>query len=71
MCTQQDPDTVMVCDVAIADVRGALDGLSATFTHVDYQGTLVHSGDPAAREEFRQRVNTALAAHGGRLADDG
>ena len=71
MCTQQDPDTVMVCDVAIADVRGALDGLPATFTHVDYEGTLVVSGDPAARQEFRRRINAALAPHGGRLQDDG
>lgn len=71
MCTQTDADTVMVCDVAIADVRGALTGLPATFTHVDFEGTLVRSGDPAARDEFRRRMNAALAPHGGRLADDG
>ena len=71
MCTEHDPDTVMVCDVAIGDVRASLHGLPATFQHVDFEGTLVSSGDPAARDEFRRRVNAALAPHGGRLSDDG
>jgi hypothetical protein len=71
MCTERDADTVMVCDVAIGDVRAALAGLPATFMHVDYEGTLVVSSDPAARGEFRRRVNAALAPHGGRLDGSG
>jgi hypothetical protein len=68
MCTSEAPDTVVVCDVALADVRrvvGALPGV--TLTHVPFEGTRVHSRGDVAVEAFRAAVGEAIAPHGGSL----
>jgi hypothetical protein len=64
VCTSENERSVVVCDVALPDVRriaGALPGV--TLTHLPYEGTRVEStGDVAA---FRAAVNEAIAPHGG------
>ena len=66
MCTSESADSVVVCDVALPDVRrlaGALEGV--TLTHLPYEGTRVRTtGDTAA---FRAAVAEAIAPHGGSL----
>lgn len=67
MCTENGPTDVTVCDVALPDVRAALDGLGVTFQHLPYEGTRVVGGaDP---EAFRSRLDAALRPHGGGLSD--
>lgn len=40
MCTELKPGQIMVCDVAIADVKAALhDDPAVSFEHVDYECT--------------------------------
>ena len=68
MCTEKAPETVVVCDVALPDVRrlvGALPGV--TLTHLPYEGTRVHSEGEVPVTVFRAAVNEAIAAHGGSL----
>lgn len=68
MCTSQGPDAVVVCDVALPDVRriaGALPGV--TLTHLPYEGTRVTSAGEVPVEMFRAAVNEAISAHGGAL----
>jgi hypothetical protein len=64
MCTSHAPDNVVVCDVALPDVRrlvGVLPGV--TLTHLPYEGTRVEAtGDV---EVFRAALNEAIAPHGG------
>lgn len=65
MCTEHGPADVVVCDVALADVRTALAGLDVSFEHLPYEGTrVVGPADPAV---FRARLDAALRPHGGGL----
>ena len=69
MCTSHAPENVVVCDVALADVKevvGALPGV--TLTHLPYEGTRVESDGTVPVEVFRGAVNAAIAKHGGALA---
>jgi len=68
MCTAVAPTEVVVCDVALPDVRriaGALPGV--TLTHLPYEGTRVESAGYVPVEVFRAAVNEAISAHGGSL----
>ena len=70
MCTSHTPENVVVCDVALADVKrlaGALPGV--TLTHLPYEGTRVESIGEVPVEVFRAAVNEAIAAHGGSLPE--
>jgi len=70
MCTSHAPENVVVCDVALPDVRelvGALPGV--TLTHLPYEGTRVESDGSVPVEVFRGAVNEAIGKHGGSLAD--
>jgi hypothetical protein len=69
MCTSEAPEKVVVCDVALPDVRrivGALPGV--TLTHLPYEGTRVESAGEVPVAVFRQALNDAVAPHGGALA---
>ena len=69
MCTELEPGRVMVCDVAIGDVKAALrDDPAVSFQHVDFEGTLVSSARPSD-PQFRRRVGEVIARHGGSLPD--
>jgi hypothetical protein len=68
MCTDEAPESVVVCDVALADVRrlaGTLPGV--TLTHLPYEGTRVASAGDVPVAEFRAAVHQAISAHGGGL----
>ena len=68
MCTSRAADDVVVCDVALADVRdrvGALPGV--TLTHLPYEGTQVRSDGQVPVAAFRAAVDEAIAPHGGAL----
>lgn len=68
MCTSEQPESVVVCDVALPDVRrvvGVLPGV--TLTHLPYEGTRVQSSGQVGVEAFRAAVNEAIAPHGGSL----
>jgi hypothetical protein len=70
MCTSESDTSVVVCDVALPDVRrlaGALPGV--TLTHLPYEGTRVESAGEVTVEAFRAAVGEAIAAHGGALPD--
>ncbi len=68
VCTEHDENAVVVCDVAIADVRRALLPLmNVEIAHVPMQGTRVVNHDPAQVREFGARIGAAIAAHGGSL----
>ncbi|MGB8649802.1 MAG: hypothetical protein WCD35_03985 [Mycobacteriales bacterium] len=68
MCTSKAADEVVVCDVALPDVRrlvGVLPGVE--LTHLPYEGTRVQSAGAVPVEVFRAAVNEAISAHGGAL----
>ena len=68
MCTSKSETEIVVCDVALPDVRrlaGALPGV--TLTHLPYEGTRVESSGEVSIEEFRGAVAQAIAPHGGSL----
>jgi len=68
MCTSKSESEVVVCDVALPDVRrivGALPGV--TLTHLPYEGTRVESSGEVPVQEFRGALNEAIAPHGGLL----
>ena len=68
MCTSNAPTEVVVCDVALPDVRriaGALPGV--TLTHLPYEGTRVESTGDVDVAVFRAAVNEAIGPHGGSL----
>ena len=70
MCTSHAPENVVVCDVALADVRriaGSLPGV--TLTHLPYEGTRVESAGEVPVEVFRAAVHEAISLHGGGLSD--
>jgi len=66
MCTSRGPAEVVVCDVALADVRRVVAHLEGvTLTHLPYEGTLVESSGAVPPEVFRAALNEAVAPHGG------
>ena len=68
MCTSEAPDSVVVCDVALPDVRrivGSLPGV--LLTHLPFEGTRVQSSGAVPVAYFRQALGEALAPHGGVL----
>lgn len=68
MCTEHDENAVVVCDVAIADVRHALAALAnIEIAPIPYEGTRVVNHDPSQLREFRARLSAAIAQHGGLL----
>jgi hypothetical protein len=70
MCTEESPTSVVVCDVALSDVRrvtGALPGV--TLTHLPYEGTRVESSGDVTVQQFRAALSEAIAPHGGSLRD--
>lgn len=68
MCTEHDENAITVCDVAIADVRRALEPLvNLEISIVPFQGTRVVNLDPIQVREFRARVAAAIGPHGGNL----
>lgn len=63
MCTFQDQQTVLVCDVAIGQVRQALSlefGEAVQYTSVEGQGTLVHVSAGVASEQFQALMRAAI-----------
>jgi hypothetical protein len=70
MCTSHAADTVVVCDVALPDIKrlvGTLPGV--TLTHLPYEGTRVESDGSVDVSTFRGSINEAIAPHGGSLPD--
>jgi hypothetical protein len=70
MCTSHDGQTVVVCDVALPDVRrlvGSLPGVE--LTHLPFEGTRVQSAGAVPVEVFRAALSEAIAPHGGALPD--
>jgi hypothetical protein len=68
MCTDRAPDVVVVCDVALPDVRalaGSLPGV--VLTHLPYEGTRVENTGGTATPDFRAAVHAAISRHGGSL----
>ena len=69
MCTTEAPDSVVVCDVSLPDVRrlvGELPGV--VLTHLPYEGTRVQNTGGTATPAFRDALSQALAPHGGSLS---
>ena len=65
MCTFQDQQTVLVCDVAIGQVRERLKsafGEAVQYTTVDGQGTLVQAPSAIDLEHFQATLRETIAA---------
>jgi hypothetical protein len=65
MCTFKDEQTVMVCDVAIGQVRERLQetfGEAVQYTTVDGQGTLVQAPPTVDSARFQSVTREAIAA---------
>ena len=61
MCTEESADTIVVCDVAIQDVRDALVDLPGiSFVHLEGEGTRVINTVPAYTDSFRENLKTAI-----------
>jgi hypothetical protein len=63
MCDIRDERSLTVCDVAVDRYRERLIPRLAeavSFTHVDYQPTLVECQDPARLEEFASLVRELM-----------
>ena len=70
MCTQENAQSVVVCDVSLPDVRrlvGVLPGVE--LTHLPYEGTRVASSGEVPVGVFRAAVHEAISPHGGGLTD--
>ena len=68
MCTSKGAEEVVVCDVALPDVRRLLGDLpGVTLTHLPYEGTRVHSRGEIDAQVFRANLHEAIAPHGGSL----
>lgn len=64
MCTFKDHQTVLVCDVAIGQVRERLTaafGETIQYTPIDGQGTLVQAQSRVASEQFQELTRAAIA----------
>lgn len=65
MCTFKDEQTVMVCDVAIGQVRERLQevfGETVQYTTVDGKGTLVQATSTVDVAQFQSLTREAIAA---------
>lgn len=67
MCTFKDERTVVVCDVAIGQVRRAMEdafdgGDGVRYTVVDGQGTLVEAVPSVDAQQFLATTQAAMAA---------
>ena len=61
MCTEESKDAIVVCDVAIQDVRDALVDLPGiNFIHLEGQGTRVMNTAPEYTDRFRENVRSAI-----------
>lgn len=61
MCTEESKDAIVVCDVAIQDVRDALVDLPGiNFIHLEGQGTRVLNTTPDFTDLFRESVRGAI-----------
>lgn len=72
MCTISGERAVLVCDVAIGHVRRELASVfpgEVSFTHVDYQPTLVEAAPGIDAERFIAAVFAASAAAQAESAD--
>ena len=70
MCTSKAADEVVVCDVALPDVRRLVGNLPGVrLTHLPYEGTRVENLGATGTAEFRRALSDALASHGGLLSD--
>jgi hypothetical protein len=70
VCTEKSAHEVVVCDVALPDVRRLLGDLpGVTLTHLPYEGTRVHSTGEVDTTTFRTTLSEAIAPHGGSLPE--
>jgi len=70
MCTENSPDDITVCDIAITSVRDVFsDKDGVTFEEAPGGGTRVSNTQPAERDRFRFRLGAAIAPHGGSLPE--
>ncbi len=61
MCTEESQDAIVVCDVAIQDVRDALVNLPGiNFIHLEGEGTRVMNTAPDHTDLFRESVRSAI-----------
>lgn len=61
MCTEESKDAIVVCDVAIQDVRDALVDLPGiNFIHLEGQGTRVINTASEYTNMFRENVRSAI-----------
>lgn len=61
MCTEESKDAIVVCDVAIQDVRDALANLPGVdFIHLEGEGTRVVNTSPGYTDLFRESVRGAI-----------
>jgi hypothetical protein len=68
MCTAESASSVVVCDVALPDVRRKLGEMpGVTLTHLPFEGTRVHSSGEVDTKTFRKKLSDAIAPHGGSL----
>jgi hypothetical protein len=64
MCTFKDQQTVLVCDVAIGQVRERLTaafGEIIQYTPIEGQGTLVQASSGVTSEQFQSLTRAAIA----------
>jgi hypothetical protein len=65
MCTFQGEAAVVVCDIAIEQVRDELTaefGSAVQFTHMEGKGTLVEAGAALNPARFAARARAAIAS---------
>jgi hypothetical protein len=63
VCDIRDERSLTVCDVSVERYRETLTpvlGEAVSFTHVDFQPTLVECCDPARLEEFASLVRELM-----------
>lgn len=62
MCTEMSANEYHVCDVALPDVKAALQSIgSVEFVHRPYEATIVSNADPAVTGTFKLLVQEAIA----------
>jgi hypothetical protein len=72
VCTENRPNDITVCDVALPDVAAALQEVGAvTYTHLEGQGTRIVATDTDTVDAFRSQLGAAIALHGGSLPVSG
>lgn len=61
MCTENKPNDITVCDVALQEVSAVM------YTHLEGQGTRIVATDAGTVDAFRSRLGAAIALHGDSL----